>query len=299
MKHNKLIYIFLIALGLNLYGEELPNKDGDSKKRFNFIYLKRNSSTIYPTEFSIYDSLFRNSFLDNINNFNYNSFGYQRFLENSKFSIEVNSFENKKSNMQSESLTVSNTGHPFILKGNLGTYFRAENNLLAHYHFIDNRFSSYLGVQEIRSNLSDGISNFQNYNFEQNFKGLTFGVNIETPRFYGLYINLGLKYSVLRGNIDYNFSQVNNPRLLLVSIYKDNVSAKYNLTEYKLALCYDLNETLTFSVGTTHQYANVLENQSKLQGYTAEDTVFLRNLFNNGVSTESIITTYASITGKF
>ncbi len=286
-------------IGFNLYGEEFPNKGEDIKKKLNFIYLKRNSSTINPTEYSLYGSIFRNSLLENIDNFNYNSFGYQRFFENSKFSLEVNFFENKKSNMQSEFLSVSSSGFPFISKGNLGTYFRAENNLLVHYHFIENRFSSYLGVQEIRSNLSDGITNFQNYNFEQNYKGLTFGTNFETPRFYGLYINLGLKYSILRGNIDFNFSQVNNPRLLIVSIYKDNILAKYNLTEYKLAICYELNESLSFSLGTTQQYANVLENQSNLQGYTAEDTVFLRNLFKSRVSGESIITTYASITGKF
>ena len=299
MKKKNLIYLLFISLAFNIYGEELPNKEVENKKKNNFITLRRNSSILYPTEYDMYASLFRNSIFDNINNFNYNSFGYQRFFENTKFSLEINSFENKKSNMQYDSLIFSNNGVPSSTKDNVGTYFRSENNLLVHYHFIENRVSSFFGVQDIRSNLSDSISNFRNYNFEQNFKGLAVGINFETPRFYGLFLNLGIKYSFLRGNLDYNLSQVNNARQVNVSILKDNVLARYNMTEYKLALCYELNDSLSFSLGTTHQHVNITENQSNLQGYTPEATVLLRTLFNNYVSTESFKTVYASITGKF
>ncbi|GBF49306.1 outer membrane protein [Leptospira ryugenii] len=147
--------------------------------------------------------------------------------------------------------------------------------------------------------MSQSSTYYFNYDFSQNFKGVTFGLNLETPRIYSFYLNLGFKHSMLYGNISLNYSIVENARLINFSIYKDNVFTKYFLNEYKIALGYEINESTILSIGLIEQFARISEDRSKLQGYSTEQTIQLRTLFNSFVSFESFANTFISLSRTF
>lgn len=66
------------------------------KRKANQIYIRRNNGYAAPNEFNMYNSLFPISFAYEIPSIQYNTFGFVRFINDSKFSIEGNFFEYKK-----------------------------------------------------------------------------------------------------------------------------------------------------------------------------------------------------------
>ncbi|XDD53063.1 LA_2444/LA_4059 family outer membrane protein [Leptospira sp. WS4.C2] len=295
MKNKKiLILITLLIATFSIYAEEVEIKQKERKA--NQIYLRRNNGYAAPNEFNMYNSFFPISLAYEIPSIQYNTFGFVRFLGDSKFSLEGNFFEYKKTNSSFERI------NPFtdqISKGNLGTYYRSEQNLFLNYHLIENRIILNFGIQRLQSDLSDGRFAFYNYNFSQNFTGITAGLLLESPRFYGFYISAGYKYSILNGFSNINHTIVTSARNFEFSQIKDNPFTKYYATETKVILGYEFNESILISLGFIDQSAKVVQNRSQILTSDSFSTILIRSSIEYSAKNEYFGSTFASITYKY
>ncbi|MCW7463140.1 LA_2444/LA_4059 family outer membrane protein [Leptospira limi] len=296
MKNKKiLIIITFLILNLSIYAEEeIDNKQKERKS--NQIYLRRNNGYVAPNELNIYNSVFPFSLAYELPSIQYNTFGFNKFLGDSKYSIEGNFYEYKKTNSTFERI---NPNSSFYSKGNLGTFYRSEQNLFLNYHFIENRIILNVGFQRLQSDLSDGTFGFYNYNFSQNFKGIGAGFLLESPRFYGFYISSGYRYSVLNGISNINYSIVTSGRRAETLDIHDNPATKYFLREIKVVLGYELNDSILLSLGFIDQFANVKLNRSNIIASDLDYNLLVRSTIEANAKSEYSGTTFASITYKF
>ncbi|MCW7503547.1 LA_2444/LA_4059 family outer membrane protein [Leptospira paudalimensis] len=296
MKNKKVLIItaFLI-LNLCIYAEE-ETENKQKERKSNQIYLRRNNGYVAPNELNIYNSIFPFALASELPSIQYNTFGFNKFLGDSKFSIEGNFYEFKKTNTTFDRINPT-TG--FYSKGNLGTFYRSEQNLFLNYHLIENRIILNVGLQRLQSNLSDGTYGFNNYNFSQNFKGIAAGFLLESPRFYGFYIASGYRYSVLNGISNINYSIVTSARRAETLDIQDNPATKYLLREIKLVLGYELNDSILLSLGYIDQFANIKLNRSNIIATDLYFNLLVRSAIEVNARSEYSGTTFASITYKF
>ncbi|TGM65854.1 hypothetical protein EHQ94_02110 [Leptospira meyeri] len=295
MKKRKIITLIILAISsLSINAEEVENNIKERKA--NQVYIRRNNGYAAPNEFNMYNSFFPISFAYEIPSIQYNTFGFVRFIADSKFSIEGNFFEYKKSNSSFDRI---NPYTDQISKGNLGTYYRSEQNLLLNYHLIENRIIFNLGIQRLQSDLSDGRFAFYNYNFSQNLNGLTAGVLLESPRFYGFYISAGYRYSILNGFTDINHSIVTSARNFEFAQIKDNPFTKYYATETKLIIGYEFTDSILLSLGFIDQSAKVVQNRSQIITSDSFSTILIRSNIEYSAKNEYLGSTFASITYKY
>lgn len=226
----------------------------------------------------------------------YNTFGFARYLGDSKFSIEGNFYEYKKTNFAFDRASL-NTG--LFSKGNLGTYYRSEQNLFLNYHLIENRVILNLGLQRLQSDLSDGRFGSYNYNFSQNFTGIVAGFLLESPRIYGIYISAGYRYSILNGTSHINYSVVTSGRNAETFEAKDNPFSKSFINEYKVVLGFELNDSTLMSLGFIDQSAKVVQNRSQLMTGDPLSTILVRSALEYTATNEYFNSTFASITYKY
>ncbi|MCW7475613.1 LA_2444/LA_4059 family outer membrane protein [Leptospira levettii] len=289
-----LTLIAFLIINFSIYAEEAEiNK---KERKANQIYLRRNNAYAAPNEFNMYNSMFPISLSVDIPSIQYNTFGFARYLGDSKFSIEGNFYEYKKTNFAFDRSSL-NTG--FFSKGNLGTYYRSEQNLFLNYHLIENRVILNLGLQRLQSDLSDGRFGSYNYNFSQNFTGIVAGFLLESPRIYGIYISVGYRYSILNGNSHINYSVVTSGRNAETFEAKDNPFTKSFINEYKVVLGFELNDSILMSLGFIDQSAKVVQNRSQLMTGDPFSTILVRSALEYTATNEYFSSTFASITYKY
>lgn len=293
IKRKIFTLIILLISSLSINAEEVENNAKERKA--NQIYIRRNNGYAAPNEFNMYNSLFPISFAYEIPSIQYNTFGFVRFISDSKFSIEGNFFEYKKTNSSFDRI---NPYTDQISKGNLGTYYRSEQNLFLNYHLIENRIIFNLGIQRLQSDLSDGRFAFYNYNFSQNLNGFTTGLILESPRFYGLYISAGYRYSILSGFTEINHSIVTSARNFEFSQIKDNPYTKYYANETKVILGYEFNESILLSLGFIDQSAKIVQNRSQILTSDSFSTILIRSNIEYTANNEYSYSTFASVTYK-
>lgn len=296
MKNMKIItLITLLLINFSIYAEEeVENKPKERKG--NQIYLRRNNGYAAPNEFNMYNSLFPVSLAYEIPSIQYNTFGFIKFLGDSKFSIEGNFYEFKKTNFAFDRI---NPYTDQINKGNIGTYYRSEQNLFLNYHLIENRVILNLGLQRLQSDLSDGRFGYYNYNFSQNFTGVSAGFLLESPRFHGLYISAGFRYSILNGYTYINYSIVTSGRKAETFEVKDHPFTKSFINEIKVILGYELNDSILLSIGFIDQSAKVVQNRSQIIASDPFSTIFIRTAIEYTATNEYFGSTFASITYKY
>ncbi|PJZ43786.1 LA_2444/LA_4059 family outer membrane protein [Leptospira brenneri] len=296
MKKRKiLILIALLIVNFSIYAEE-KEENKQNERKGNQVYIRRNNGYAAPNEFNMYNSFFPISFAFEIPSIQYNTFGFLKFIGDSKLSIEGNFFEYKKTNSSFERI---NPYTDQISKGNLGTYYRSEQNLFLNYHLIENRIILNFGIQRLQSDLSDGRFGFNNYNFSQNFTGVTAGLLLESPRFYGFYISAGYRYSILNGVSNINHTIVTSARNFEFSQIKDNPFTKYYATETKVILGYEFNDSILLSIGFIEQSAKVVQNRSQIITSDPFSTIFIRSSIEYSATNEYFGSTFASITYKY
>ncbi|PKA10303.1 hypothetical protein CH372_20125 [Leptospira meyeri] len=295
MKTKKILTVLiLIIVNFSIYAEEVEIKQKERKA--NQIYFRRNNAYAAPNEFNMYNSLFPISLSLDIPSIQYNTFGFVRFLGDSKFSIEGYFYEYKKTNFAFDRANL-NTG--ILTKGNLGTYYRSEQNLFLNYHLIENRVILNIGLQRFQSDLSDGRFGSYNYNFSQNFTGIVAGFTLESPRFYGLYISAGYRYSILNGYSHINYSVVTSGRNAETFEAKDNPFTKSFINELKVLLGFELNDSILLSLGFIEQSAKVVQNRSQLMTSDPFYTTLVRSAIEYTAKNEYFNSTFASITYKY
>lgn len=295
MKNRKILTILtLFIVSFSIYAEEVENKQKDRKA--NQIYLRRNNGYAAPNEFNMYNSIFPMSLASEIPSIQYNTFGFVRFLGDSKFSIEGNFYEYKKTNFAFDRASL-NTG--LFSKGNLGTFYRSEQNLFLNYHLIENRVILNIGLQRFQSDLSDGRFASYNYNFSQNLIGVAAGFLLESPRLYGIYISAGYRYSILNGYSHINYSVVTSGRNAETFEVKDNPYTKSFINEFKVILGFELNDSFLLSLGFIEQSAKVEQNRSQLMTSDLFSTVIIRSAIEYKATSENFGSTFASITYKY
>ncbi|PKA10611.1 hypothetical protein CH372_18480 [Leptospira meyeri] len=293
-KKKKLIIVTLLLLNLNLHAEEeIPQKN---ERKGNHIYLRRNKGYAAPNEFNMYNSIFPISFAYDTPSLYYNTFGFVKFLGESKFSIEGNFYELKKTNIAFNYLSPYSER---FSKGNLGTYYKSEQNLLLNYHLIENRIIFNIGLQRIQSDLSDSRFGYYNYNFSQNANGISAGFLLESPRFKGFYISAGYRYSILNGISGIQYSIVTSGRNVQTFDVKDNPYTKYFINETKLILGFELNDSIILSIGFIGQYAKIEMNKSQILTKDQYSDFLIRSYIESFANAEIFETSFASITYKY
>lgn len=164
---------------------------------------------------------------------------------------------------------------------------------------IENRIILNVGLQRLQSDLSDSSFGYYNYNFSQNFTGLVAGFLLESPRFYGLYISAGYRYSILNGYSHINYSIVTSGRKAETFEVKDNPFTKYFVDEIKLILGFELNDSILLSLGFIDQSAKVVQNKSQIITSDPYSNILIRSSIEYTAKNEYSGSTFASITYKY